>query len=76
MSDIEQLRRLDPTKRYHAATQAMDAHRRALTDIAALRAQAVAELVATGSSVAEIAEQLGVTRQTLYRTLREHGDTR
>lgn len=61
----------DPALRIQKASAAMDDHRRAMSRLATLRAQALLELRRNGHSAAEIARMLGVTRQQVHRILRE-----
>lgn len=56
--------------RIQQASRSMDEHRRAIGRLAAIRGAALLEL-RQGQSVIAIADQLGVTRQQVYRLLRE-----
>jgi hypothetical protein len=60
----------DLVVRAQMASAAMDDHRRAMFRLANIRGQALIEL-RRGHSVAELAGLLGVTRQQIYRLLRD-----
>lgn len=60
----------DPLTRAQMASAAMDDHRRALFRLANIRGKALIEL-RRSHSAAELAGLLGVTRQQIYRLLRD-----
>lgn len=61
----------DLLARVQLASAAMDKHRVAMFRLANIRGQALLELRAQGRSAADLADQLGVTRQQVHRLLRE-----
>lgn len=61
----------NPLTRVQMASVAMDEHRRAMSRLATIRAQALLELRQQGNSAAEIARMLGISRQQVHRLLRE-----
>jgi signal transduction histidine kinase len=61
----------DPLTRMQMAASAMDDHRAAINRLAIMRGQALQELRASGRTAAELADDLGVTRQQVHRLLRE-----
>ena len=72
MDEFQRLLALpDPLLRVEKASAAMDDHRRAMSRLAVIRAQALLELRQNGQSAAELAGVLGVTRQQVHRLLRE-----
>jgi len=62
-----------PVERYRAAEAAMDHHRAELGRHAQARRDAVFELRDSGIKINDIADLLGVTRQTIYRILKAEG---
>ncbi len=65
---------MTPLARAEAAATLMDQHRRAIADLAAVRAAALRELRDQGMSAINIAETLGISRQQVHRLLREEDD--
>lgn len=74
MEDERQLLETDdPLDRVRLATVYMDGHRAAIGRLATIRGETLRDLRASGYSALELAAQLGVTRQQIYRLLRgEH----
>lgn len=71
MEPIEALLKLDnPLARFHAASHQIDEHRVMMSRLRTVRAQALLELRGTRSA-AELAGELGVSRQQIHRLLRE-----
>jgi excisionase family DNA binding protein len=68
------LAKMTPLARAEAAATLMDQHRRAIADLAAVRAAALRELRDQGMSAINIAEALGISRQQVHRLLREEDD--
>jgi transposase-like protein len=58
---VRRLQRLEPLERIRAAAAEMERHRRALAALAAIRADAVNELLARGATQADVARELGVS---------------
>lgn len=69
---IDALAKLPPLQRLTEAVALMNEHRAAIGRLARIRASAVRELTASGMSVAAVAKAVGVTRQEIYRLLREN----
>lgn len=71
MNEFEELHNTENLLlRIQRASQLMEEHRRAISRLAIIRGNAIAEL-RQGQSVQRIADQLGVTRQQVHRLLRE-----
>lgn len=68
--DKEELGKLPPIERAVRAKEFMDQARDDMAVLSEIRAEALGELYQTGTSVADIAKQLGVSRQQINRTLR------
>lgn len=66
------LQQLPPLQRLTEAVSMMDRHRAAIGELARIRAAAARELVDGGMSVIAIADAVGVTRQEIYRLLKEN----
>ena len=65
---------MTPLARAEAAATLMDQHRRAIAELAAVRAAALRELRDQGMSAVNIAEALDISRQQVHRLLREDDD--
>ena len=65
---------MTPLARAEAAATLMDQHRRAMAELAAVRAAALRELRDQGMSAINIAEALAISRQQVHRLLREDDD--
>ncbi|HEX9994016.1 MAG TPA: hypothetical protein VGB14_13895 [Acidimicrobiales bacterium] len=59
--EVQRLQRLEPVARIRTAAVQMEGHRRALAALAAIRADAVDELLARGATQADVARELGVS---------------
>ena len=70
-TEQSQLARMTPLARAKAAAVLMDEHRRAIADLAVIRASALRELRDQGMSAIAIAEALEISRQQVHRLLRE-----
>ena len=68
------LAKMTPLARAEAAAALMDQHRRAIAELAAVRAAALRELRDQGMSAINIAEALDISRQQVHRLLREDDD--
>ena len=68
------LAKMTPLARAEAAAALMDQHRRAIAELAAVRAAALRELRDQGMSAINIAEALDISRQQVHRLLREEDD--
>ena len=68
------LAKMTPLARAAAAAALMDQHRRAIAELAAVRAAALRELRDQGMSAINIAEALDISRQQVHRLLREDDD--
>ena len=65
------LAKMTPLARAGAAATLMDQHRRAIAELAVVRAAALRELRDQGMSAINIAEALDISRQQVHRLLRE-----
>jgi len=70
-TEQSRLAKMTPLARAKAAAVLMDEHRRAIADLAAIRASALRELRDHGMSAIAIAEALEISRQQVHRLLRE-----
>lgn len=68
------LAKMTPLVRAKAAAALMDEHRRAIAELAAVRASALRELRDQGMSAMAIADVLEISRQQVHRLLRESHD--
>lgn len=68
-----QLAELPPPRRAILALHLQDTHRARMSELAKIRAEAMAEAIAGGTTVAELAKVLRVTRSAVYRALSEAG---
>ncbi len=68
---VEALLELDPVERAKQAARLMDEHRAAISELAVIRSDALAEARRGGLSTADMAKRLGVTRQQVHRLLGE-----
>jgi CRP-like cAMP-binding protein len=62
-----------PLERARRASLAMEHHRAALATLAVERAEATHEAIAGGMSRAEVARDLGITRQAVAKLLKHRG---
>ena len=70
-TEHSRLAEMTPLARAKAAAVLMDEHRRAIADLAAVRASALRELRDQGMSAIAIADALEISRQQVHRLLRE-----
>ena len=68
---IDKLYRKHPLVRLQRLNSAIDDCRVGMSRLATERARALVELRQSGRSATEIAEDLGITRQQVYRLIRE-----
>lgn len=66
-ASLRRLAKLLPADRSQAVMAMQDDHRRAIAELAAVRRGALHEMRAGGLSVAEIAAELGISRQEAHR---------
>lgn len=59
----------DPLTRARRAAARMDDHRAALARLASERAEAIREAIASGLSQADVARELGISRQAITKLL-------
>ncbi len=73
---VASLERLDPLERVTAAGRLIEEYRQAMAVVAQVRSEAVAELRASGMSLADVARHLNVTRQQVHRIQQAAGNER
>jgi hypothetical protein len=72
-AELTELYEMHPRERLHRALAVIEHHRHAMAAVCSTRAKAIKQLRDEGVSVIDIATDLGVVRQEVYR-LAKHGE--